>query len=203
MKRDDYIDPRVIRTKRMIREALVEIMEEKGSQKITITDITERAGLARPTFYLHYNNVEGVLREIVNELITPVYQDYFDVWGEIKDENIQIEALTKVLRKYQEKGRFFEALIQNGFTKIITDNIQAETTASLQNRMKSYQKELDPKLCEILVQFISGAFSLMLIRWISGGMKESPELIAAINVRLGKYITNKVFEENILSDILI
>jgi len=201
MKQEGYVDPRVIRTKRMIREALKELMEEKGDGRVTISDITERAGLARPTFYLHYESVEDVLAEIVQEIITPAYEDIFDEQGKVQDEDTQIEALVKILRKYQENAKFFEALVNKGFTEVITDSVQDGTRIYLQNLKEGYPKELNPFLFNILTQFKSGAFSFMLIQWIAGGMNESPELLAAINVRIGNYIDHQVFEENILADI--
>ena len=201
MKQEGYVDPRVIRTKKMIREALKKLMEENGTGRITISDITERAGLARPTFYLHYESVEDVLEEIVQEIITPAYKNFIDERGKVKGEDIQIEALVKILRIYQENAKFFEALVNNGFTKVITDSVQDGTRAYLQNLKEGFPQELNPFLFNILTQFKSGAFSFMLIQWIANGMHESAELLAAINVRLGNYIDYQVFEENILADI--
>lgn len=47
-------DPRIIRTRKLLQTALLELMQEKPFQSISIGDITSRATLNRATFYLHY-----------------------------------------------------------------------------------------------------------------------------------------------------
>lgn len=43
-----------IRSRRMIQRALVELLQEKELDKITVTDIVTRADINRGTFYAHY-----------------------------------------------------------------------------------------------------------------------------------------------------
>ena len=58
-----------IRSRRMIREAYMELLKEKDLSKITVTDIITRADLNRATFYAHYPDVRGVTEKIENEII--------------------------------------------------------------------------------------------------------------------------------------
>jgi AcrR family transcriptional regulator len=46
----------VRRTRSWISEALMLLMDEKPYDKITVSDITEKAGIARQTFYRNYDN---------------------------------------------------------------------------------------------------------------------------------------------------
>ncbi len=55
-KQVEKTDPRVERTQQMLRAALMSLSEEKGVDAISVRDITERAGLYRATFYLHYRD---------------------------------------------------------------------------------------------------------------------------------------------------
>ena len=59
-----------VRSRRMIREAFVELLHEKPVEKITATDIINRSGLNRSTFYAHYPDVKGILEEFVGEIVT-------------------------------------------------------------------------------------------------------------------------------------
>ena len=47
-------DRRIRRTKRLLRQALAELMNEKDFKDITVKEITDRADLNRGTFYFHY-----------------------------------------------------------------------------------------------------------------------------------------------------
>ena len=57
-----------IRSRRMIRESFVELLHEKPLEKITATDIINRSGLNRSTFYAHYPDVKGIIDEITGEI---------------------------------------------------------------------------------------------------------------------------------------
>lgn len=55
------VDRRVRRTKRRLKESLLELLEERDYERITIREITERADVGRSTFYSHYNSKESLL----------------------------------------------------------------------------------------------------------------------------------------------
>lgn len=57
-----------IRSRRMIREAFVDLLHKKPVEKITATDIINRSGLNRSTFYAHYPDVKGIIDEITGEI---------------------------------------------------------------------------------------------------------------------------------------
>ena len=53
----------VERTKSWIFEAVILLMDEKPYDKITVSDICEKAGVARPTFYRNYEDKDDVIFE--------------------------------------------------------------------------------------------------------------------------------------------
>lgn len=57
-----------IRSRQMIRGAFMQLLEEKPFEKITATDIIQRANINRSTFYAHYPDARGIMDEIVSEL---------------------------------------------------------------------------------------------------------------------------------------
>ena len=59
-----------LRTKKMIRAAFVELLgEKKNMETITVSELSERADVAKSTFYNHYDDVYGVAEEFEDELI--------------------------------------------------------------------------------------------------------------------------------------
>ena len=50
------VDPRIIRTKKLLVEAFQEVSREKRMSQITVKDITERATVNRATFYAHFTD---------------------------------------------------------------------------------------------------------------------------------------------------
>lgn len=67
-------DRRVKRTVRLLRESLMSLIIEKGYDSISIQDITDRADLARSTFYLHFKDKDELLYESMRE----IYSDFLN-----------------------------------------------------------------------------------------------------------------------------
>jgi len=62
-------DRRVIRTRRLLRQALLELMGDKTYEKITIRDLTDRADIGYATFFRHYDGVDDLMLEIFTAII--------------------------------------------------------------------------------------------------------------------------------------
>ncbi|WP_278557464.1 TetR/AcrR family transcriptional regulator [Limosilactobacillus vaginalis] len=62
------MDKRVEKTKNEIRKALFQLLETKGLNSITVTELCRIANINRRTFYIHYGNVEDVMDEYQDEL---------------------------------------------------------------------------------------------------------------------------------------
>ena len=60
---------RTIKSRRAIKQAFLQLMNEKGYNNVTITDIADRALINRKTFYMHYDTKQALYDEICNELI--------------------------------------------------------------------------------------------------------------------------------------
>ncbi len=63
------IDPRVKRTRKLLQQALIELMAEKSFRSITVRDIAARATLNRVTFYAHFADKQALLENTIRELI--------------------------------------------------------------------------------------------------------------------------------------
>ena len=81
MLREGYVmnasqDPRITRTRAAIRQAFEELMAEKNADRIKVKELTDRAGINRKTFYLHYETIEALFDEVVNELMDEFFEHY-------------------------------------------------------------------------------------------------------------------------------
>lgn len=59
-------DLRITRTKKLIKDAFINLMQEKSYEHITIQDIAEKAMINRNTFYLHYVDKVDLLQKMSN-----------------------------------------------------------------------------------------------------------------------------------------
>ncbi len=59
-------DPRILRSRRMLMEALVRLLTKKEFEDISIQEIADEATLNRATFYLHYPDKNALLQAMTD-----------------------------------------------------------------------------------------------------------------------------------------
>lgn len=95
-----------VRSRRLIGDALLELLEEKPLEKITVTDIANRADVSRGTFYLHYESVSDVISELQDNYIQQMdrYFSTLDIPFTVDNAMlITAECLKYIYRQNQAK----------------------------------------------------------------------------------------------------
>lgn len=140
-------DLRVQKTKEAIRRAFEEMICEMDYEKISIKELTQRARINRKTFYLHYNTLDDLLRELQNEMA----QNFIKRTEEFKSSR----DMDKITREFflfsEELGKFGEKITCSGSFKYIsrriTNDIMEQTWKSsiencyIQNIVMTYLSE--------------------------------------------------------------
>lgn len=62
-----HTDPRIVRTRKSIIDALLALMVDRKIEKITVKDITMKAGVNRATFYHHFKDKQALLSYTIEE----------------------------------------------------------------------------------------------------------------------------------------
>lgn len=83
------IDPRIIRTRKLIMDAFIQLSTKKDFKDITIKDITKEATVNRATFYYHFMDKYDLLEKVLKENLMT------NLMGEIK-ECVQLNEETIV-----------------------------------------------------------------------------------------------------------
>jgi len=82
-------------TERAIKDAFVELLNEKALARITVKDITDRCGVNRNTFYYHYQDVLDLVEQICEDECDHIVSLY----PRITSIEECIEALTRFARE--------------------------------------------------------------------------------------------------------
>jgi AcrR family transcriptional regulator len=99
-----------VRSRKLIRQAFVELMKEKDLEKITVTDIVTRADINRGTFYVHYQDTRAVIEQIENEIIGKM----LEFLGEFQYKSFfqnPLPLLLKISRYLEKDLEFYRILI--------------------------------------------------------------------------------------------
>lgn len=166
----DKKNRRVEMTKRMMKEALFELLKEKEIYKISVKELCEKADVNRTTFYAHYFQPEDVLHEVEKDCINQL-MSYLE---KLSPNLSSKEYLVEFFNQINENKELYEILIKrndNGtFINQLRDAYLATTTLMLdRTEYPEYFKEF----------LISGNVSL-LVKWIHDGCDIKAEKLASL-----------------------
>lgn len=158
-----------LRVKNSITEALFSLMHEKGFSDITITEIIEKSGVARASFYRNYSSKEDVLVTLVRDILNCFQEEAdYDLTNYLSYENI--------LRSFQYFKRYEKYVLDlyhSGFGTILLEELnQFHELIVGTMSVRSLEKYK-------LYVYI-GALYNTAIAWLVNGGVESTENIAAI-----------------------
>ncbi len=88
------LDPRIKRTRQLLRQALMELMAEKSFQAITVQDIAGRATVNRVTFYAHFQDKYALLEYTIREMIKQQLRSQLPEGSPFNPENLAQLILT-------------------------------------------------------------------------------------------------------------
>lgn len=104
-------DRRAVRSKRLIMEALRELILEKEYKNISVSDIVERADIGRATFYAHFEDKEHLSRVMFSQLLSQIEGEIQTILDENEVQNSMYQPLVPSLalfRVVEEKHRWFK-----------------------------------------------------------------------------------------------
>lgn len=186
--RSFYNDERVIKTKKLIKIALSELIQEKGFDHVTITDLTQRANINRGTFYLHYQDKYDLLEKFENEVLDDINTNAENFIKSIKDIDFLGEDFSNEIKPFINK--VFTYIKENYIImKVI---LGPKSDMRFQNKIK---KALNILLTEkgwdnyfdsqntfvsknYFISYLVSAHIGVIRQWIDSGMNESAENMA-------------------------
>lgn len=165
-----------VRSRRLINQAFLELLQEKPFEKITVTDIVNRADINRSTFYAHYPDVRGMvevlLEHAVNKSVSLIAELDFD---ELFTDPTPF--LTKLLdigmenmELYQMLGKSDYAMRQVEEMKIIFMQ-KAITAKSIPEHIRL------SNVFQIQITFFIGGILNTFQQWLQGNLTCSTEEI--------------------------
>jgi AcrR family transcriptional regulator len=154
----------VTRSKEWIYKALISLLKKNAFRKISIEDITKKAGVARLTFYRNYESKEDILinqgRKVYEKLMA-------DLELGIDEENVTYSSIKKIISVFNDYAELFEVLLENNLEYLIMQSFEVEISHIL-NRIFGVDKEDKYK-----VKFYEGALFAIAIEWIKNSREES------------------------------
>ena len=159
------IDRRQVRTKRRIRDAFMELISEKPMEKLTIKELAERADIDRKTFYLHYQSVEDLANEIVQDEADRIVRTCLDSLESSDDGENVVDLFKRLSLGLAPDLKSMKLIASHTPYELVLKKLESSLTASLIEQDTLGLKKLGPYL-DFCVAYFSAGLVAVIRRWI-------------------------------------
>ena len=101
------VDRRVWHTRRLLQDSLLEILNDKHLEDISVKEICDRASVNRSTFYSYFNGTRELLASLKNDMIDEIRLRRVELSGDLPD---CIRQICGVLWEYR---KLLKLLVEN------------------------------------------------------------------------------------------
>lgn len=154
-----------IRSRKLINDALADLLTEKPLDKITVTDVVKRADINRGTFYAHYRDIPDVVEHLTQNAFSVIREA---VISHPADDRSIEHTLLHTIQEFLEQDLTFYRKIQNsGASVMIQQQLEAVVTEfMLEHRERFYPGTVEEY--QIAVRFCAGGVSNLYRDWFAG-----------------------------------
>ncbi|MGN1444568.1 MAG: TetR/AcrR family transcriptional regulator [Acutalibacteraceae bacterium] len=158
-------------SKECIFISLLSLMEQKPFDKISITEIAQKAGVSRNAVYRNFSTKEDILKDCISEITESFL-------NELKSEPVSSydEYTLALFRHLDETKKIGLTVMKSGMTSVLFDSFMSlKGHFDVDDRIKSYYEN-----------YRIGAIFYMYITWLENGCKETPKELMQILRQIGK-----------------
>jgi AcrR family transcriptional regulator len=164
-------DPRAIRSRKLLKEAVIaSLNESQNLQELTVKGVTTKAELNRATFYLHYLDMQDLLRHVVYDILEDL-SNKLSPFLQLEPVVLDEQLLAFLDYFYQNRKHLSVLFEEKDFQKKL-HNFIVEFVQTRRDLQKIVTEDAVSK--DIIASSILG----ILMWWIRDGKQYSSEYIA-------------------------
>ena len=176
-------DRRVRRTKKLLTQALTELLQKKQVNEITVKELTDLADMNRGTFYMYYKDIFDMLEKIEDELFQKL--DVIAQTHEHGDPTQQVKPiLLDLFRFIEENQEMCRVLLSpNGDMNFLHRLYEAIRERSLEI-WKDQMGSLGEKEFDYRYSFVIFGCAGMIRAWVNRSCQETDMQMAELADRM-------------------
>jgi AcrR family transcriptional regulator len=157
-------DRRIQRTRKMLQDALLALILEKGYEAVTVQDVIDRANVGRSTFYAHFQDKESLLLSGFEHLRAEFEKHLL---AASVTSNSPWELSLSMFQHAEGQRQLYKALAGKQGGNVVITYIQKYLTTYLSDHLKQeLKKRKNPFPYEILSHSIASSFISLLTWWL-------------------------------------
>lgn len=161
----------------LLAESFKELVLSRPIDKITIKEITDKAGVIRPTFYNHFQDKYELLEWIIaEELLEPIKP--------LIENRMINEALLLLLANIEKEKEFYIQAVrlggQNSFESIARDCVKEIMTGIIEESPGGKRPKFKWLTANMVAEYYAWSMCYVVIAWIRDGMEISTKEVVEI-----------------------
>jgi AcrR family transcriptional regulator len=170
---------RIVLTRRLLLEALLQLLEKKHINDISVTELCNCAGINRATFYKHYATPNDVFSEYVEKHIAQLLEMQNPMHG--KSQIRILEECCEYIHAHAELFRLFAKnhMDEDFSRKVFLRMLQQSSSADAMQ-----QSGFDENDIKLTTSYVASGYYYLIRRWLVEDIQKTPKEIAALLLRL-------------------
>ena len=164
-QKETHLDLPQRKTRKLLVEALAQLLVERPYQEVSVVDICRRAMVHRTTFYAHFNDKQELLRYLLEGLERECADTCLPQDPERSPREYLLTAARNVFQFFAQRRALYRACLNSGADTLahtLEDCAAGELCRLLSEpRFRAVSPQVDP---QVAAHFYTGAM-LSLIRW--------------------------------------
>lgn len=174
------VDPRVKRTRRLLRDALVSLILEKDYASISIREITERAEVAYITFYRHFpQGLDQLLMEVLEEGLAELMAHIETLAQQSETSALETEGML-IFAYIEQKADLFRILLKSQSVTRVRKNVVRSIAAIFQKSCLPLANSGNPLTVALTSNHIATSLLALIEWWLENKMKPAPEQMGKV-----------------------
>lgn len=169
-------DRRVLRTRDTLGDALVELIQEKPFDDITVQEVLDRAGVGRSTFYTHYRDKDDLFLSDV--------EDFFQMFSTLLTcRNASLNRLAPIAEFFahvSDAHVLYQSLRAAGKINDVQALGRGFFARSIEQRLRSAGVDMASSQLAAQAHALAGSMFSLLDWWLDHGMKPDPKEMDAL-----------------------
>ena len=176
-------DLRIIKTNKILFDALLKLMKKKNFEKIKISDICEEALINRSTFYAHYEDKYELLVALFEEQKISLLEKLEDNENTNFSKEYFMALLNILINHIDDNRDIYSAILSNNRNGFLIDFLIDVIERDVSDKLKNNDEIKNSKLpLDIIVKFYSGGLINIGVSLLTRKEKYSKEqLLSYIN----------------------
>jgi len=167
------VDPRVKRTRRLLRDALVSLILEKDFASITIKEITERAEVAYITFFRHFESIDQLLMEVLDEGLAELLIHIETLAKQSETSALETEGRL-IFEHIEQKADLFLILFKSQSVTRVRKKVVRNIAAIFQKSCLPLARSGNPMATAILSNHIATSLLALIEWWLDNNRSPAP-----------------------------